>query len=54
MIGPLEETTVWNKRKEKVDILFLLRTDKESKYLQHRHNTKIRERALEVRDSHKV
>ena len=42
MIGPLEETTVWNKKKEKVDILFLLRTDHESKYLQYRHNDKIR------------
>ena len=42
MVGPLVETTVWNKRKEKVDILFLLRTDKESKYLQYRHDTKIR------------
>ena len=37
MIGPLEETTVWNKKKEKVEILFLLRTDHESKYLQYRH-----------------
>ena len=27
MIGPLEETTVWNKKKEKADILFVLRTD---------------------------
>ena len=26
MIGPLVETTVWNKRKEKVDFLFFLRT----------------------------
>ena len=42
MIGPLEETTVWNKNKEKVDILFLLRTDKESKYLEHRHRDKLR------------
>ena len=42
MIGPLVETTVWNKRKEKVDILFLLRTDKESKYLPFRQLTKIR------------
>ena len=42
MIGPLEETTVWNQRKEKIDILFLLRTDKESKYIENRHDAKIR------------
>ena len=42
MIGPLDETTVWNKKKEKVDILFLLRSDQESKYLQYRDLTKIR------------
>ena len=42
MIGPLQGTTVWNKKKEKVDILFFLRKDKESKYLQFRHDTKIR------------
>ena len=42
MIGPLEETSVWNVMSEKVDILFLLRTDQESKYIQHRHEDKIR------------
>ena len=42
MIGPLEETTAWSKKKEKVDILFFLRRDKESKYKQYRHLTKIR------------
>ena len=42
MIGPLEETTVWNKKKEKVDILFFLRTDQESKYQQYRDLTTIR------------
>ena len=42
MIGPLEETTVWNKKKEKVDILFLLRTDHESKYQELRDLTKLR------------
>ena len=42
MIGPLEETTVWNKKKEKVDILFLLRSDQESKYQDLRDLTKIR------------
>ena len=42
MIGPLVETTVWNKEKEKVDILFLLRIDQESKYQEYRDRTKIR------------
>ena len=42
MVGPLEETTVWNKKKEKVDILFLLRTDHESKYQELRDLTKLR------------
>ena len=42
MIGPLEETTVWNKKKEKVDILFLLRSDEESKYPGYRDQAKIR------------
>ena len=42
MIGPLEETTVWNKKKEKVDILFLLRSDEESKYPEYRDQAKIR------------
>ena len=40
MIGPLEETTVRNKKK--VDILFLLRSDQESKYLKERNRRKIR------------
>ena len=42
MIGPLAETTVWSKGKKKVDLLFLLRTDQESKYLQYRDLAKIR------------
>ena len=42
MIGPLEETTVWNKKKEKVDIFFLLRSDQESKYMEDRNLTQIR------------
>ena len=42
MIGPLEETSVWSSNREKVDILFFLRTDQESKYIQHRHEDKIR------------
>ena len=42
MIGPLVETTVWNKRKEKVDILFFLRRDTESKYKQIRNLVEIR------------
>ena len=42
MIGPLQETSVWNNNTEKVDILFLLRTDKESKYIQNRYPDKIR------------
>ena len=42
MVGPLEETTVWNKKKEKVDILFLLRSDEESKYPEYRDQAKIR------------
>ena len=42
MIGPLEETTVWNKKKEKVDILFLLRSDEESKYPEYRDQAAIR------------
>ena len=42
MIGPLEETSVWNKKKEKVDILFLLRGDRESKYPEYRDQATIR------------
>ena len=42
MIGPLEETTVWSKNNKTVDILFLLRSDGESKYLQDRNHRKIR------------
>ena len=42
MIGPLEETSVWSINREKVDILFLLRTDQESKYIKYRHEDKIR------------
>ena len=42
MIGPLEETSVWNKKKEKVDILFLLRGDQESKYRESRDQANIR------------
>ena len=42
MIGPLKETSVWNKKKEKVDILFLLRSDGESIYLKDRNYRKIR------------
>ena len=42
MIGPLEETSVWNKKKEKVDILFLLRGDQESKYREDRNHANIR------------
>ena len=42
MIGPVEETPVWNKKKENVDLLFLLRSDYESKYLDYRDHTKIR------------
>ena len=43
MIGPLEETTAWNKNNKKVDILFLLRSDGESKYLKYRNHRKIRD-----------
>ena len=42
MIGPLEETSVWSKKKEKVDILFLLRGDQESKYQENRDQVNIR------------
>ena len=42
MIGPLEETSVWTKKKEKVDILFLLRGDRESKYPEYRDQATIR------------
>ena len=42
MIGPLEKTTVWNKKNKKIDILFLLRSDGESKYLKDRNPRKIR------------
>jgi len=42
MIGPLEETSEWNLNKEKVDILFFLRSDGESKNLQYRHVSKLR------------
>ena len=42
MIGPLEKTTVWNKKNKKIDILFLLRSDGESKYLKDRNSRKIR------------
>ena len=38
MIGPLEETDVWTLQdKEKVDILFALRDDQESRYLNKRN-----------------
>ena len=42
MIGPLEERDEWRKEKKKVDILFLLRTDKESKYLSKRNLKSLR------------
>ena len=32
MIGPISETNVWNKDKSKVDILFALRKDYESRF----------------------
>ena len=42
MVGPLEETSAWSNNKEKVDILFFLRSDKESKFLHYRDRNKIR------------
>ena len=42
MIGPLEENDNWRKNKKKVDILFLLRTDKESKYIKERSTNSLR------------
>ena len=42
MIGPLEERDEWRKEKKKVDILFLLRTDKESKYISERNLKSLR------------
>ena len=38
MIGPLQETNVWTLQdKTKVDILFALRNDQESKYINKRN-----------------
>ena len=42
MIGPLVEKEVWRKIKKKVDIMFLLRTDKESKYIKERNTNSLR------------
>ena len=42
MIGPLEEKDSWRKDKKRVDILFLLRTDKESKYIKDRSDKTLR------------
>ena len=42
MIGPLEETSVWTKDIERNDILFLLRSDHESLFVQHRGVDKLR------------
>ena len=42
MIGPLEETSVWTKEIERNDILFLLRSDHESLFVQHRGVDKLR------------
>ena len=42
MIGPLEETSVWTKDIERNDILFLLRSDHESLFVQHRGKDKLR------------
>merc|ERR1712042_233210 len=41
MIGPMKETDVWSKSTTKVDILFLLREDKESVHLGKRNVTKL-------------
>ena len=42
MIGPLEETSKWNKFGTKVDLLFALRKDAESKYRYLRNEDFIR------------
>ena len=42
MIGPLSETNVWNKDKSRVDILFALRKDSESKFISQRKESYIR------------
>merc|ERR1719300_18903 len=42
MIGPISETNVWNKDKSKVDILFALRKDYESRFISQRNESYIR------------
>ena len=42
MIGPLTETDAWSKSKTKVDLLFALRKDTESKYSASRNENYIR------------
>ena len=42
MIGPLSETNVWNKNNSRVDILFALRKDSESKLLSQRKESYLR------------
>ena len=42
MIGPLEETQIWSQSNNQVDIIFLLRNDKESRHMGKRNVDKIR------------
>ena len=41
MIGPLIQTDVWTNKRQKVDILFGLRIDKESRFLDQRNKEKL-------------
>ena len=43
MIGPIKETDVWTLKREKVDILFGLRIDKESRFTKHRSRQSLTE-----------
>jgi exopolysaccharide biosynthesis predicted pyruvyltransferase EpsI len=42
MIGPLEETKVWTKKDKSIDIIFFLRDDHESLYINQRNWTMLR------------
>jgi len=42
MVGPLEETSTWSLNKTKVDLLFLLRNDQESRHMEKRYVDKLR------------
>ena len=43
MVGPLEETQTWSIKKDKVDVLFMLRGDQESMHIEKRNEDKLRQ-----------